>query len=36
MAQLGPEFELIEQASETHLTPAKKAQLFCYFRLLRR
>lgn len=36
MAQLGAEFELIEQASETHLTPAKKAQLFCYFRLLRR
>jgi SAM-dependent methyltransferase len=36
MAQLGPEFELIEQASETHLTPAKKAQLFCYFRLLRK
>jgi predicted RNA methylase len=35
-AELGPEFELIEQTSETHLTPASKPQLFCYFRLSRR
>ena len=36
MTELGSEFELIEQASETHLTPARKPQLFCYFRLARR
>ncbi len=36
VAELGPEFELLEQTAETHLTPANKAQLFCYFRLLRK
>jgi hypothetical protein len=35
MTELGSEFELIEQASETHLTPARKPQLFGYFRLAR-
>jgi len=35
LAELGDQFELIEQAAETHLTPASKEQLFCYFRLLR-
>jgi SAM-dependent methyltransferase len=36
VTELGAEFELLEQTSETHLTPANKAQLFCYFRLLRK
>ncbi len=36
LAELGGEFELVEQTAETHLTPAGTEQLFCYFRLSRR
>ncbi len=36
VTELGAEFELLEQTSETHLTPANKAQLFRYYRLLRK
>ena len=33
MAELGPDFRLEEQQTETHLTPAGKEQLFGFFRL---
>jgi SAM-dependent methyltransferase len=33
MAELGPDFRLEEQQTETHLTPAGKEQLFWFFRL---
>jgi 2-polyprenyl-3-methyl-5-hydroxy-6-metoxy-1,4-benzoquinol methylase len=33
MAELGPDFQLEEQQTEIHLTPAGKEQLFGYFRL---
>lgn len=36
LAELGSEFELVEQVEETHLTPANKEQLFCYFRLIKK
>jgi len=36
LRELGDKFELVEEATERHLTPAGKEQLFCYFRLLRK
>ena len=33
LAELGDAFELIEEAEETHITPAKMEQRFAYFRL---
>ncbi len=34
--ELGEEFRLVEEASETHMTPTGKEQKFSYFRLIRR
>ena len=34
MAVLGPEFELVEEAEELHLTPNNKEQQFGYFRFI--
>ncbi len=34
-AELGAEFELLEQATELHITPANKTQRFRYFRFRR-
>lgn len=34
--ELGPEFELIEETGEQHLTPSGKEQLFSYFRFRRK
>lgn len=31
MAELGPDFELLEEKNEIHLTPANKEQMFNYF-----
>ena len=31
-AEIGPDFQLVEQRSEVHVTPANKEQLFMYFR----
>ena len=36
LGELGPEFQLVEQRRETHVTPAKRTQEFAYFRLIRR
>ena len=36
MTVLGDEFNLLEEASEIHVTPAKKEQKFVYFRLVRK
>lgn len=35
-AELGDEFELLEQAAELHITPAHQTQRFSYFRFIRR
>lgn len=35
LSVLGSEFTLLDQASETHLTPGNQEQLFSYFRLAR-
>jgi len=35
-AELGEEFELLEERNETHTTPAKKEQKFIYFRFIRK
>lgn len=35
MAELGEEFELVEDINEIHLTPANKQQKFAYFRFIR-
>lgn len=35
-AELGEEFELIEERSELHITPANKEQKFAYFRFVRK
>lgn len=32
---LGPEFDLLEETGELHVTPANKQQKFAYFRLIR-
>ena len=32
--ELGPEFQLIEEAAETHLTPDGREQKFGYFRFI--
>lgn len=34
-AELGEEFELVEEISEIHITPANKKQKFMYFRFIR-
>lgn len=34
-AELGKEFRLVEQTSETHITPDKKEQKFAYFRFIK-
>lgn len=34
--ELGEEFELVEEAGETHLTPSGGEQLFSYFRFVRK
>ena len=36
MTELGNEFELVEERSEAHITPANKEQLFRYFRLVKK
>jgi len=36
MAELGDGFELVEERSETHNTPANKQQKFAYFRFVRK
>lgn len=36
MAELGSDFELVEERSETHITPADKEQKFNYFRCLKK
>lgn len=36
MVELGDEFALVEEKSETHITPAKAEQKFAYFRFLRK
>lgn len=35
-AELGEDFELIEEQSELHMTPANKEQKFAYFRFVRK
>lgn len=35
-AELGPEFELLDESDELHITPAGKAQKFTYFRFARK
>lgn len=35
LGELGPEFQLMEQRTETHVTPAQRTQKFAYFRLIR-
>lgn len=35
-AELGPEFELLEEVAETHVTPWNTEQKFAYFRLARK
>ncbi len=35
MAELGPDFRLVEQREETHITPAQHTQAFAYFQLIR-
>lgn len=35
LAELGDEFELLEEASERHITPSQRTQDFTYFRLIR-
>lgn len=35
-AELGEDFELVEERSELHITPAKKEQQFSYFRFVRK
>lgn len=35
LGEVGDGFRLVEEAVEVHVTPAKKEQLFSYFRLLR-
>jgi ubiquinone/menaquinone biosynthesis C-methylase UbiE len=35
-AELGEEFELLEERSEIHITPANKEQKFMYFRFIRK
>jgi len=36
MAELGEDFELLEERHEVHITPADKEQKFMYFRFIRR
>ena len=36
LKELGSDFELVEEGSESHLTPGEKQQQFSYFRLLRK
>ena len=36
MKELGSEFELLDETSETHITPANTKQRFAYFHLLRK
>ncbi len=36
LAELGDDFELIEQKDESHITPGNQLQTFSYFRLIRK
>ncbi|PLY16847.1 MAG: SAM-dependent methyltransferase [Sedimenticola sp.] len=36
MRELGDDFELLEECSETHITPANQAQRFAYFSFVRK
>jgi len=35
MAQLGEDYELVDESNEVHFTPSKKKQKFVYFRFIR-